>query len=317
MKKILLAGEPMGLFISQEEGPLESVSNFSAAVAGAEFNVAVGLTRLGHQAHYLTRLGDDPFGRRILNTMKANGIDTALIQMDSQRSTGFMLKGKTSHGDPAIHYFRKNSAASALSIKEVETLDFSAFDILHMTGIFPPLSSSTMEAAEWMMKKAREAGLTVFFDPNLRPALWPDTQTMVDCLNRLAGLADYMLPGYKEGEILMGSRDPEKIADYYLEKGAKAVIVKTGAKGAFAASRQERIQVPTYQEREIVDTVGAGDGFACGIISGIAEGLSLRETVLRANAIGTIQIMSVGDNEGLPTREQLDDFMAHTPLKQA
>ena len=95
------------------------------------------------------------------------------------------------------------------------------------------------------------------------------------------------------------------------------MIVKTGAKGAFAASRQERIQVPTYQEREIVDTVGAGDGFACGIISGIAEGLSLRETVLRANAIGTIQIMSVGDNEGLPTREQLDDFMAHTPLKQA
>lgn len=315
MKKILLAGEPMGLFIAQEEKPLDEVGSFSSAIAGAEYNVAIGLTRLGHQVGYLTRLGKDPFGKKILSAMEQNHIDTSLIQLDPVRSTGFMLKGKTSRGDPDIFYFRKNSAASALSPADLEAVDFSQYDILHMTGIFPPLSPSTREAAFAMMEKARQAGLTIFFDPNLRPSLWPDTQTMADCLNQLAQMADYVLPGYKEGEILMGSRDPEKIADYYLNQGAKGVVVKTGAKGAFAASAQERIQVPTFQEREIVDTVGAGDGFACGVISGIAEGLSLREAVLRGNAIGTLQIMSPGDNEGLPHREELAQFMKETPLK--
>lgn len=315
MKKILLAGEPMGLFIAQEEKPLEEVGSFSAAIAGAEYNVAVGLTRLGHQVGYLTRLGNDPFGKKILSAMEENHIDSSLIQMDDTRSTGFMLKGKTSHGDPSIFYFRKNSAASALSTADLESVDFSQYDILHMTGIFPPLSPSTREAAFAMMEKARKAGLTIFFDPNLRPSLWPDTQTMAECLNQLASMADYVLPGYKEGEILMGSRDSEKIADYYLNQGAKGVVVKTGAKGAFAASAEGRFQVPTFQEREIVDTVGAGDGFACGVISGIAEGLFLREAVLRGNAIGTLQIMSPGDNEGLPNREELAQFMKETPLK--
>ena len=156
----------------------------------------------------------------------------------------------------------------------------------------------------------------ISFDPNVRPQLWPDRETMVSVLNRIAEQADYFLPGVKEGEIMMQSRDPERIAAYYLSKGVKNVVVKAGKDGAYAANGQERFMCPTYQEEKIVDTVGAGDGFAAGVLSAVNEGLSLAEAVLRGNAIGTIQIQNAGDNEGLPTRVKLHAFMRTHALKK-
>nr|WP_319488953.1 sugar kinase [uncultured Caproiciproducens sp.] len=308
-QKIMLVGEPMGLFIAQDENLLERVNQFSTAVAGAELNVAIGLTRLGHGVGYLTKLGTDPFGKRIVNTMKEIGIDTTLITFSENQKTGFMLKSKVFSGDPEIYYYRKNSAASTISKMDIGAVDFSQYGYLHMTGITPALSATTREASYYLMEKARENGMVIFFDPNLRPQLWPDKQTMVSTVNELARMADYILPGCKEGEILMGSSKPEEIAKYYLSLGTKAVIVKTGKAGAFAATRDKSFSLPTYPAKEIVDTVGAGDGFAAGIISAVAEGLSLEEAVDRGNAIGAIQVMNVGDNEGLPTRGKLYKFM--------
>lgn len=101
----------MGLFIAQEEGELSDVSGYSMAVAGAEFNVAVGLARLNLPVTYLTRLGEDPFGQKIVRTLQRNGIGSEFVSFSKERSTGFMLKSKVSTGDPKIFYFRKGSAA--------------------------------------------------------------------------------------------------------------------------------------------------------------------------------------------------------------
>ena len=314
----VLAGEAMALFIAQEEAPLEEVVHWESAVAGAELNVAIGLARLGHSVSYLTALGDDSFGRMIRAFLKKNGIGGELAFTDSKRQTGFMLKGKVSRGDPPIQYFRKGSAASALGETETAScLDGKEGGFLHMTGIFPALSEQTLAASEDLMRRAREKGMTVTFDPNLRPQLWPDEETMTRTLNRLAGYADVFLPGVKEGKLLCGEDTPEGIASYYLDRGVKAVVVKTGAQGAYGATREERFQEPTFRAETIVDTVGAGDGFAAGVLSAMAEGLPLREWVRRGNAIGTLQIMSVGDNTGLPDREQLQHFMDTTPQEES
>ncbi len=312
--EFVLAGEAMALFIAREEKPLEEVTQWESAIAGAELNVAIGLSRLGHRASYLTALGDDVFGRMIRAFLKKNNISDALAFTNPDRQTGFMLKGKVSRGDPPIQYFRKGSAASALGVEETAScLDGREGGFLHMTGIFPALSESALAASEALMRAAREKGMTVTFDPNLRPQLWKDQRTMAETLNRLAGYADVFLPGVKEGKILCGEETPEGIAGYYLARGVKTVVVKTGAKGAYAATKDERVEEPTFRAEKIVDTVGAGDGFAAGVISAMAEGLPLRECVRRGNAIGTLQIMSVGDNTGLPDREQLERFMRTTP----
>ena len=308
-KGAILVGEPMGLFIAQEEGKLSDVSGYSMAVAGAEFNVAVGLARLNLPVTYLTRLGEDPFGQKIVRTLQRNGIGSEFVSFSKERSTGFMLKSKVSTGDPKIFYFRKGSASSTLSKEDVDRMDFSGYGFVHLTGIFPALSESTKEASFYLIKKAREHGLTVSFDPNLRPQLWPDTETMVQTLNEFAALSDYVLPGEAEGELLCGDRDPRKIGQFYLERGAKAVVTKMGSRGAYLMTEQDQELVPGFSIEKVVDTVGAGDGFAAGILSALMEGKNLYEAVRRANAVGAIQVTSIGDNDGLPSRAQLAGFM--------
>lgn len=310
-KKIMLVGEPMGLFIAEEEALLEDVRHFTMSVAGAELNVAIGLARLEHPVDYLTKLGNDPFGRRIIKTMNRNAIHTSMVLNSEDHPTGFMLKSKTSRGDPDICYYRKGSAASTICPADLDGLDFSEYEALHMTGIFPALSSATRETSYFVIQKAKLKGLTVFFDPNLRPQLWPDQKEMVSTINELASMADYVLPGENEGKILCGTPDPKKIAEFYLSKGSNTVIVKTGPKGAYAATAEFSFSSPTFPAEKIVDTVGAGDGFAAGIISAVLEDLPLEEAVRRGNAIGTIQIMNASDSEGLPTRKELQNFMTN------
>lgn len=312
-KRILTAGEPMGLLIAQEEGGLDEVRRFTSAIAGAEFNVAVGLTRLGHQVGYLTRVGDDPFGRQIRHYMAETGLDTSLTRVDHGRRTGFMLQSRTSAGDPDIYYFRAGSAASALSPADVEGLDLGAWDAVHLTGILPAVSPTALAAVYALAGKARQAGVPVFFDPNLRPQLWPCRESMVAEINSLASLADYVLPGVGEGEVLCGTQDPEKIGAFYLEWGARAVIVKTGKEGASTFTAEGSFRTPAYRVERIVDTVGAGDGFAVGVESALLEGLGLEAAAERGSAIGAIQVTFASDNEGLPTREELAQFMASTP----
>ncbi|MBQ9273691.1 MAG: sugar kinase [Succinivibrio sp.] len=313
---LILSGEPMGLLIAQSEGPLESVSGFSLAVAGAEFNVATGVARLGQKAAYLTKLGTDPFGKLVERTLKANGIDASFVLHSDKERTGFMLKSKVSQGDPEIYYYRAGSAASTLSAEDVDKIDFSAFSNLHLTGILPALTDSTRQATLRMLQKAREHGLFVSFDPNLRPQLWPSREVMVEYINKLASHCDLVLPGDGEGEILCGSRDPHQINEFYLKAGAKAVITKCGSRGALCHDGSAQSMVPGFVIYKVVDTVGAGDGFAVGVLTGLMEGLSLEHSTERGCAIGAIQCTFSGDNEGLPDKEALADFMNTHPRVQ-
>lgn len=310
MAKVLLIGEPMALLIAQTTGPLEEVESFTRKLAGAEVNVCIGLTRLGHDATYVTRLGEDPFGVYTKKTLENEGISTDFISFDDQYKTGMMLKGKVLAGDPPVAYYRKGSAASNMSIEQMETLDLTGFDLVHMTGILPALSKTCQQAAKRLMTRAKEAGITVSFDPNLRPSLWESNEIMAETLNDLAKLADIVMPGEEEGLILMGSNDPAEIADFYQSLGAKQVVVKVGAAGAYMRDGDTSAMIPGFKVDTVVDTVGAGDGFATGVISGLIEGLTLADAVLRGNAIGAIQVQHVSDNEALPTMKELEIYMA-------
>lgn len=310
-KSVLLVGEPMGLFMADSVGELEKVNSFSLSTCGAELNVAIGLKRLEHDVTYLTKLGNDLFGRRIADSIRENGISTDEIRYSDTHMTGFMFKSKVTTGDPAICYFRRNSAASTLASEDVEMLDFSKFDMIHLTGITPALSASARVASETLNAKARKAGCFFSFDPNLRPQLWPSQEEMTTCLNSIAYRSDLFLPGIKEAALLIGEEDPEKVATYYISRGTKAVVVKLGTSGAYyACDNGESGYVDGFQVEYVVDTVGAGDGFAAGVLSALREGRPMNQAVRRGCAVGAIQVMSRGDNDGLPSRSELEAFMA-------
>lgn len=303
---VVTLGEAMVLFAAQQPGPLEQVERFTRSTAGAELNVAIGLARLGLKVGYVSALGHDTLGRSIVAALDREGVDRQQLRIDPQHPTGFMLKSRSDDGsDPQTEYFRRGSAASRLGPADHPRDYCAAARHLHLTGIFVAVSESARELVFEVAAEARAAGRSVSFDPNLRPSLWPSEAGMIDCLNRLAGLADWVLPGLAEGRLLTGRETPQGIADVYLARGARGVVVKLGPEGAFFATATEQGTVPGVPVARVVDTVGAGDGFAVGVVSALLEGLPLAAATARGNAIGARVVQFPGDCDGLPTRAQL------------
>ncbi|MNJ48676.1 sugar kinase [Paenibacillus bouchesdurhonensis] len=306
---VVTFGEPMAMFYANEPGELHKALSFSKAMAGAECNVSVGLSRLGHSVGLVTKLGEDNFGHFITETLNQENIDTSNVKFTDEYRTGMLVKSKVLTGDPVVEYFRKNSAASTLNLADFDSDYFALAKHMHVTGIFPAVSKSCHEFALHAIDFMRSKGKTVSFDPNLRPSLWPDTDTMIQAINDLAARSNWVFPGISEGKQLTGHDKPEDIADFYLERGVSLVVIKLGPEGAYFKSADQEGYAEGFKVEEVVDTVGAGDGFAVGVISGLLEQLPLKEAVRRGNAIGAINIMSPGDMDGLPDREKLQKFM--------
>ncbi len=310
---VVTAGEAMVLLAAQQPGPLEAVDTFARTTAGAELNVAIGLARLGLRVGYVSRLGNDSFGRHIAATLDRERIDRSQVAVDATQRTGFMLKSRSDDGsDPEIEYFRRGSAASQLGRTDYPRTYVAAARHVHLTGIFVAVSPSTREFVFELAADAQAGGCTVSFDPNLRPGLWPSQAEMINTLNRLATHADWVLPGLDEGRLLTGRDSAAGIADYYLERGARGVVVKLGAEGAYFASASEHGHAAGVPVVRVVDTVGAGDGFAVGVISALLEGCTLAAAAARGNAIGARVVQFPGDSDGLPTRHELDTMLAST-----
>ena len=179
---------------------------------------------------------------------------------------------------------------------------------LHATGVFAALSSGCLDTAQRTIDVMRGAGRSISFDPNLRPVLWPSAQVMRDALNTLAFQCDWVLPGIEEGLLLTGSRDPVAIARFYREHGVQRVVVKLGAEGAYYDDADAGCgHVAAFPVTQVLDTVGAGDGFAVGVISALLEGRSVADAARRGAWIGARAVQVIGDTEGLPSRAQLEE----------
>jgi sugar/nucleoside kinase (ribokinase family) len=302
---VLSFGETMAMLVADQTGDLASVDQFHKRIAGADSNVAIGLARLGFQVAWLSRVGADSLGRFVVQTLEKEGLDCRHVAIDPAHPTGFQFKSRTDDGsDPQVEYFRRGSAASHLSIDSIAPALLRARH-LHATGIVPALSDTARAMSFELMSRMREAGRSLSFDPNLRPSLWASEALMISEINRHAALAHWVLPGLGEGRLLSGFDDPADIAAFYLDQGAEVVVIKLGPDGAYYRTQLDQGFVAGVPVSRVVDTVGAGDGFAVGLISALLEGRDVSEAVQRANWIGSRAVQSRGDMEGLPTRQEL------------
>jgi dehydrogluconokinase len=300
-------GEAMLLLVADQPGPIEDAKAFHKRTAGAETNVAIGLARLGLRVGWASRLGVDSMGRYLLAEMRREGIDCSHVACDPGQRTGFQFKGRVTDGsDPPVEYHRKGSAASHMGAGDVDVPWLQSARHLHATGVFAALSPSSLQAAVLTLDVMRAAGRSISFDPNLRPTLWPSPERMRHTINDLAAQADWILPGLEEGRFLTGEATPEGIGRFYRERGAALVVVKLGPEGAYFASADGSGYVPGFPVAQVVDTVGAGDGFAVGVVSALLEGRGVVDAVRRGAWIGARAVQVLGDTEGLPTRADLD-----------
>ena len=316
---VALFGEAMLLLVADRPGPIENATGFHKRTAGAETNVAIGLSRLGLKVGWASRLGADSMGRALLATMQGEGVDCSRVVVDPTQRTGIQIKARVIDGsDPPTEYHRKGSAASHMAPADVDEDWLRSARHLHATGVFAAISATSLLAARKSMDVMRAAGRTVSFDPNLRPTLWTSTEVMREQINDLASRADWVLPGLEEGRLLTGQDTPEGIARFYRDLGAKLVIVKLGPDGAYYDSAEAGTgQVAGFPIEKAIDTVGAGDGFAAGVVSALLEGKSVEQAVRRGAWIGARAVQVLGDTEGLPTRAQLEEAAIDGPRPRA
>lgn len=310
MKKldVFTFGETMVLFQPEQMLPLEYIHQFPKRIGGAESNVAIGLTRLGHSTSWYSKLGNDPFGRFILKSIRGEGVDTSSCRFTDEAPTGLIFKEQLSPEDMNVYYYRQGSSASLMEPEDLDEETIAQARILHISGITPALSESCRLTVMRSIEIAKQNGTMVVFDPNMRLKLW-SAERARKVFNEIAANADVILPGLDEGQLMTGETEVEAVAEALMGDGDKTIVIKLGSKGAYLHSKSEKVYVDGFPVERIVDPVGAGDGFAAGILSGILRQEPMQQVVRRANAVGAMVVGVSGDIEGLPTFEAVEQFM--------
>ena len=294
-------GEALVVMDPVSRGPLRHVSGFEKNLGGAELNVAVGLSRLGHKAGWAGRLGDDEFGKEILAFASGEGVDVSRTNLDSEASTGLYFKEWRALGQLRVYYYRAGSAASRMRFDELDLEYLLSGEILHLTGITAALSESCHDLIERLLSAANERGVRVSFDVNVRRLLFEGRDPR-KVLGPLAARADLLFLSDDEADLLFGGSDPDSLKEARRDIRAETVVVHH-AKGAFAVE-ESGVSAKAAYPVKVVDTVGAGDAFVAGFLSGRLRGWSTEECLDMANACGACAVTVPGDLKGLPTAEE-------------
>lgn len=306
---VVSLGETMVLFTPEKQGQMRYSRSFSSHIAGAETNTLIGLAKLGHQAGWISRLGHDEFGALVRAAVRGEGVDTSQVIVDGDAPTGLLFKEQLNERDVRIYYYRSHSAASRLQPGDIDEDYIAGAKYLYLTGITPALSASCRESVFHAVEVARKAKVMVVFDPNLRRKLWSEEEART-VLKEIVRKSDIVLAGVAEGEFLYGTRDCAELAGYVHKEGCGTVIIKRGERGAYYSNPLEAKYVDSLKVAKVVDPVGAGDGFAAGVLSGQLDGLSLEQSVTRGCAVGAAVTMVSGDIEGLPDRKALASLLS-------
>ncbi|MEU6254483.1 sugar kinase [Streptomyces sp. NPDC047043] len=304
---VVCVGETMVVLSPPDDRPLAEQPALSLAVGGAESNVACGLAGLGHRAAWLSRLGDDPFARRILAELSAHGVDVSAVETDPERPTGVYFK------DPGpdrtrTHYYRGGSAATGMGPEWARHPALRRARVVHVSGIAAALSDSCGRLLEAILRDRTVRGPVVSFDVNHRPALWRAAgKDAARTLLTLARAADLVFVGRDEAEELWGTARPDDIAG--LLGAAPVVVVKDAEYGATSYAGGVRTFVPSLPV-EVVEPVGAGDAFAAGYLAGLLEDRDERARLRLGHLAAAAALRTRDDVPVMPPRAQTDRLLA-------
>ncbi|HIE08759.1 MAG TPA: carbohydrate kinase [Armatimonadetes bacterium] len=320
MPEVVCLGEALIDFVSLQSGvDLVGAEGFRKAAGGAPANVAAGVAKLGRSAGFVGKVGDDPFGRFLKKTLDECGVDTSRMILDPNFRTGLAFVSVTEEGERDFVFFRNPSADMMLSPQEVDVEYLESAKIFHFGSVLLA-SHPSREATLFAVERAREAGLLVSFDPNVRPPLWDSAARCRHEVLSAMRLCQVAKISDEEVEFLFGHGNVERGAEQILELGPELAVVTLGPKGAYFASRGgAKGHVPT-PDVGVVDRTGAGDGFVAGLLVSLLEGGwkepgsigegGLRQVVEFANAVGALTTTSRGAIPSLPTREAVDALLA-------
>jgi 2-dehydro-3-deoxygluconokinase len=312
MSKVITMGETMAALVPQNSGPLRYVEDFKLRIAGAEGNIAIGLAKLGIDAFWISRLGEDELGHFVLNHTRAEGADCSGVIMDTCHRTGVMLK-ETSAGETKVYYYRENSAASHLCPGDIKEEYFVGADILMFTGITPVLSDDCRYSVDTAISYAKRNGMLLAFDPNIRKKLWGSTD-YTELIRNYMMQSDIVMMGSDEAAAIFDSKDEEMVMDVLFDIGrASFVAIKKGDKGAVVADRSRRVEIKPFPCR-CIEPVGAGDGFDAGFLTGIIWGRDVSTAGKMGAVAGALATETTGDVEGYPDIDRMKEILVGSSI---
>jgi fructokinase len=304
---LLCLGEMLIDFVPAPAGrSLTEVKKLALAPGGAPANVAVAARRLGLKTGFIGKVGDDPFGRLLRDVLIRQQVDLTLFRLtrDSLTRLAFVTNDPNErqrfvfYGNPGADVLLRPEDLRAGYLKSARTLHFGSISLIQ-----EPSRSATLAA----IKMARQFGLIVSFDPNLRPVLWPSLrQAKREILDALEFCEVLKLSDVEWEFLFPGQKFPAGL-DALWKAGIKLVAMTRGAKGAIVANPRAHVKVGALPVK-VVDTTGAGDGFMAGLIHGILlkgtlnlEEADLLELAELATVVGSLTCQRAGAIPAFPT----------------
>lgn len=274
------------------------------AVGGDAANQAVILAKLGNKTALIANFGRDPIGQEICHLLQRDGVDLSYAVRNGISRSNVSVAVIKPDGERSF-LFGKGEGDLDVSL---ESMDLSILDKTRAIslGSLYFLKNMDQGGAAGLFRMAQEKNITTFADmttdaygigPEKIATVYPYT--------------DFLMPSYEEAYYTCGRKEVDDIADFFLEKGVKNVVLKLGDKGCFVKNAASRFYADPY-EIKAIDTTGCGDNFCAGFISCLLSGLSLKESARFASAAGAINACSLGAHEAINNKEQVLKFMQNT-----
>jgi len=311
---VLVAGEALVDFLPETAGPLADVERFARRAGGAPANVAVGLARLDATPWFWTRVGADPFGDHLAETLAGYGVPDRFVERDPEAKTALAFVSHGEDADRAFTFYRDVTADTRMEPGTVPDAVLDSVAWAYVGGVMlaaDPGRTATFDLAE----RAAARGCTVVFDPNARPELWDDGGAFADSAAAMLDHADVVKATPDDlREAGFDADDPGALARAVCERGPHTALVTLGGAGAVAHATDAAPWGPDTAAHDgydvdPVDTTGAGDAFTAGALAAFADGEGSLSAVLSlANAVAAVTTTEAGAMAALPTREAIERF---------
>lgn len=304
--EVIGIGESMVSLVNAPTGYIRHADSFKPFAAGAETNTLIGLSRLGHKTAWISALGDDEQGELILHKVRAEDVDTSQVLRKNEK-TGVFFKQISPDGSVDVTYYRENSAASNMSIDDIDVEAIRGAKVLYLTGITLSLSQSAKEMLFDVVKQLGD-DVKVIFDPNIRLKMWSASEARETIL-KFIPFVDCLIVGRNEVDILLENANPHEALDAFRALGCSKTVLKLGSDGAIYDFDGARGEVKNPRHFKEIDPVGAGDAFAAGIVSGLLKEEKPGKLVENACFLGGYITQFVGDYQGFPSENMLGAAM--------
>lgn len=329
---ICLGRLAVDLYAQQPGARLEDAASFAKYLGGSSANAAFGATRLGLRTAMLSRVGDDHMGRFLLETLQREGCDISQVRIDHERLTALVLLGIKDRDTFPLIFYRENCADMAIDATDIDEAFIASSRALAITGTH--LSTPGVHAASSKaLAYARKHGVRTVLDIDYRPVLWGltgrgDGETRFIADDGVTAHLQAILPQFdlivgteEEFHIAGGSKDLSEALHTVRALTPATLVVKRGALGCSVFNGPVPADIdraPTYRGTrvEVLNVLGAGDAFIAGFLYGWLRGESIERSCAYANACGAIVVSRHACAPAMPSRAELDYFLAHADRLQ-